>query len=165
LVSGNIIHETVDAIVNAANARLDHEGGIAKVIADAAGQQLRDECKNYIAHTTTDSNGSCMTVTKTLKSRMPTTSGNTNDRNDHPASLSLIPAATSTPVATFVKIVGDVGGVKSGTTYEILFDDNGHFQKNTTTGFKRPIMRKDIAIPLVANTHLPSSQVTSNSDE
>ena len=38
----------VDAIVNAANARLKHGGGVARAIADKAGQELLRECQNFI---------------------------------------------------------------------------------------------------------------------
>ena len=38
----------VDAIVNAANARLKHGGGVARAIAEKAGQELQRECQNFI---------------------------------------------------------------------------------------------------------------------
>ena len=38
----------VDAIVNAANERLKHGGGVARAIADKAGQELQRECQNFI---------------------------------------------------------------------------------------------------------------------
>ncbi|CAF4499155.1 unnamed protein product [Rotaria socialis] len=47
---GDITKATnVDAIVNAANGQLYHAGGIDKVIADAAGPALDQECKQLIA--------------------------------------------------------------------------------------------------------------------
>ncbi|CAF3859058.1 unnamed protein product [Rotaria sp. Silwood1] len=39
----------VDAIVNAANGPLNHSGGLAKIISDAAGPALDQECKQLIA--------------------------------------------------------------------------------------------------------------------
>jgi O-acetyl-ADP-ribose deacetylase (regulator of RNase III) len=44
----NITKLHVDAIVNAANDRLVHAGGVAKAIADAAGPRLKDACKAYV---------------------------------------------------------------------------------------------------------------------
>ena len=40
LIKGDITEQEVDAIVNAANSRLDHVGGIARAIALAAGPEL-----------------------------------------------------------------------------------------------------------------------------
>jgi O-acetyl-ADP-ribose deacetylase (regulator of RNase III) len=37
-----------EAIVNAANGLLQHNGGVAKAIADAVGDELRDECEQYV---------------------------------------------------------------------------------------------------------------------
>lgn len=45
---GDLIAETVDAIVNPANSHLRHGGGAARVIADAAGLELEEECKNFL---------------------------------------------------------------------------------------------------------------------
>lgn len=44
----DLLLERVDAIVNPANVRLDHGGGAARAIADAAGKKLRQECRQYI---------------------------------------------------------------------------------------------------------------------
>ncbi|RUS29556.1 hypothetical protein BC938DRAFT_480521, partial [Jimgerdemannia flammicorona] len=63
------------------------------------------------------------------------------------------------PVVASVKIVS---GVKSGVTYEILFGKRNHFQRNTRTNHKRPIMRNDIIIPITAKADLLNPQVTSN---
>ncbi|RUP46017.1 hypothetical protein BC936DRAFT_147452, partial [Jimgerdemannia flammicorona] len=63
------------------------------------------------------------------------------------------------PVVASVKIVS---GVKSGVSYEILFGERNHFQRNTRTNHKRPIMRNDIIIPITAKADLLNPQVTSN---
>jgi len=49
LVKGDIVDERVDAIVNAANSRLDHGGGVAGAIRARAGQGVITESQNYIA--------------------------------------------------------------------------------------------------------------------
>ncbi|RUP48247.1 hypothetical protein BC936DRAFT_144794, partial [Jimgerdemannia flammicorona] len=59
------------------------------------------------------------------------------------------PARVSIPVITSVKIVG---GVTSVVTYEILFGEQGHVQRNTSTNYQRSIMRKDITIPITNPT-------------
>ncbi len=43
MVRGNLLDEAVDAIVNAANGRLAHAGGVAGVISRAAGPELQRE--------------------------------------------------------------------------------------------------------------------------
>jgi O-acetyl-ADP-ribose deacetylase len=43
VVRGNLLEEPVDAIVNAANGHLAHGGGVAGVIARAAGPELQKE--------------------------------------------------------------------------------------------------------------------------
>jgi len=45
---GDLVAETVDAIVNPANSYLRHGGGAARVIAEAAGSQLENECRDFI---------------------------------------------------------------------------------------------------------------------
>ncbi|XP_070540787.1 uncharacterized protein [Ptychodera flava] len=45
---GDITHENTDVIVNAANEDLDHIGGLAAAISDAAGYQLQSECKDIL---------------------------------------------------------------------------------------------------------------------
>ncbi len=49
IVQGDITQETVDAIVNAANAHLRHGGGVAGVIARAGGPKIATESKAWIA--------------------------------------------------------------------------------------------------------------------
>ncbi|KAK2554340.1 Protein mono-ADP-ribosyltransferase PARP14 [Acropora cervicornis] len=45
---GDITKENVDVIVNAANNDLKHIGGLAAAILRAGGQQIQDECDNYV---------------------------------------------------------------------------------------------------------------------
>ena len=44
----NILQLPVDCIVNAANEDLEHGGGVAKVISDAAGKAFDDECRSLV---------------------------------------------------------------------------------------------------------------------
>ena len=44
----NICDRDVDVIVNAANSNLRHVGGVSKAIAEAAGEEIKDECERYI---------------------------------------------------------------------------------------------------------------------
>ena len=48
LVIGDLLREPVDAIVNAANGRLAHGGGVAAAISDAAGSELDEEGRAYV---------------------------------------------------------------------------------------------------------------------
>ena len=48
LIHGDILNENVDAIVNAANEDLDHIGGLAKAISDAAGRMVQEESTRYV---------------------------------------------------------------------------------------------------------------------
>eukprot|EP00475_Leptophrys_vorax_P022835 TRINITY_DN31066_c0_g2_i1.p1 TRINITY_DN31066_c0_g2~~TRINITY_DN31066_c0_g2_i1.p1 ORF type:complete len:562 (-),score=106.54 TRINITY_DN31066_c0_g2_i1:54-1685(-) len=48
IVKGDIINETTDAIVNAANGNMDHRGGVALAISNAAGSELSRECYEYL---------------------------------------------------------------------------------------------------------------------
>lgn len=57
---GNLVAETVDAIVNPANSHLRHGSGAARAIADAAGLQLQNECRNFIKQ------HRCLDVTKVM---------------------------------------------------------------------------------------------------
>jgi len=45
---GDLVKQSVYAIVNPANSHLDHGGGAAKIIADAAGKELLVECREFI---------------------------------------------------------------------------------------------------------------------
>lgn len=48
IFQGDITKQKSEAIVNAANGLLLHNGGVAKAIADAVGSELRDECEQYV---------------------------------------------------------------------------------------------------------------------
>ena len=48
LCRGSIVYEKVDAIVNPANEDLQHAGGLAKVIVDAAGLAVQTESTEYV---------------------------------------------------------------------------------------------------------------------
>jgi len=49
VVRGNLLEEPVDAIVNAANGMLAHGGGVAGLIARAAGPALQEESNRIVA--------------------------------------------------------------------------------------------------------------------
>jgi O-acetyl-ADP-ribose deacetylase len=49
VVRGDLLAEPVDAIVNAANGHLAHGGGVAALIARAAGPAMQEECERLIA--------------------------------------------------------------------------------------------------------------------
>jgi O-acetyl-ADP-ribose deacetylase (regulator of RNase III) len=49
VVSGNLLEQDVDAIVNAANGHLAHGGGVAAAIARAAGPELVEEGDRIVA--------------------------------------------------------------------------------------------------------------------
>lgn len=48
LVNGEITQQKVDGIVNAANANLHHEGGIAWVIVSQGGQAIQSEIDAWV---------------------------------------------------------------------------------------------------------------------
>ena len=48
LVRGDILKEVVDVIVNPANSKLDHIGGLAKAIADAGGSQIQKDSTRFV---------------------------------------------------------------------------------------------------------------------
>ena len=75
IVQGDIIKQEVSAIVNAANDRLGHGGGVAKAIADAAGEKLMKECKKLMANR----GGKCLEVA----SAVTTTGGDLCDHVIH----------------------------------------------------------------------------------
>ena len=50
MVRGNLLEEPVDAIVNAANGRLAHGGGVAGIISRAAGPALQEESDSIVRH-------------------------------------------------------------------------------------------------------------------
>ncbi|MBM3138042.1 MAG: macro domain-containing protein, partial [Chloroflexi bacterium] len=45
---GDITSEKVDAIVNAANSRLNHGGGVARAIAERGGSVITDESRKWV---------------------------------------------------------------------------------------------------------------------
>jgi len=47
IATGDIVHQHARAIVNPANSHLNHFGGVARAIADAAGNDLIGECETY----------------------------------------------------------------------------------------------------------------------
>jgi O-acetyl-ADP-ribose deacetylase (regulator of RNase III) len=49
IVEGDITQESVDAIVNAANAYLQHGGGVAGIIARRGGEQINRESAEWVA--------------------------------------------------------------------------------------------------------------------
>ncbi|RUS32019.1 hypothetical protein BC938DRAFT_476481 [Jimgerdemannia flammicorona] len=248
LVSGNIIHETVDAIVNAANSRLDYEGGIAKhdngqqwvmydrdqniEIEDAHNKWLIQQLKTLQQQQALQQQQQQqqkqqqqqqqqqqqrlqqqyqqqLQLNKQLEQQQQQLQQREQQlrkqqqqlqlqqqpgfldllfgkKPDPPPVVDLTPVVASTPVIvsipvvapitvvtpipevtpiSVIPVVASVNIVICGTTYEILFDDNGQFQKNTKTGYKRVIMRKDVTIPIAAKTQLPCPQVASNNDE
>lgn len=48
IFKGNLVLQDTEAIVNPVNERLQHNGGAAKAIADAAGTVLNQECQDFI---------------------------------------------------------------------------------------------------------------------
>jgi O-acetyl-ADP-ribose deacetylase (regulator of RNase III) len=48
IVQGDITHEKVDAIVNAANSHLQHGGGVAAAIARAGGRTIQEESDTWV---------------------------------------------------------------------------------------------------------------------
>ena len=48
IVQGNLLTETVDAIVNAANSHLMHGGGVAAAISRAGGTQIDQESRDWV---------------------------------------------------------------------------------------------------------------------
>eukprot|EP00667_Euglena_gracilis_P008598 EG_transcript_8713 len=48
IVKGNLTEEKADAVVNAANGRLEHAAGLARALVEAGGPSIQDECSAYI---------------------------------------------------------------------------------------------------------------------
>ena len=48
IYTGNLLQDDVDAVVNPANVFLSHGGGAARAIADAAGRQLQEQCRDHV---------------------------------------------------------------------------------------------------------------------
>jgi O-acetyl-ADP-ribose deacetylase len=63
VVRGNLLQEPVDAIVNAANGRLAHGGGVAAVIARAAGPALQEESDRLVGEHGPFATGSAVVTT------------------------------------------------------------------------------------------------------
>ena len=49
MVTGNIVNETSDAIVSPTDRNLNNDRGIAKVIANAGGNAIKQECEKIIS--------------------------------------------------------------------------------------------------------------------
>jgi O-acetyl-ADP-ribose deacetylase (regulator of RNase III) len=62
-VRGNLLEEPVDAIVNAANGRLAHGGGVAGIIARAAGPALQEESDRIVGRRGALAAGSAVVTT------------------------------------------------------------------------------------------------------
>ncbi|KAL6062742.1 Macro domain-containing protein [Balamuthia mandrillaris] len=63
VVEGNLLKEQVECIVNAANSKLNHVGGVAKKIADKAGNALREECERLIQQRSQVATGEAVVTT------------------------------------------------------------------------------------------------------
>ena len=63
VVQGNLLEEPVDAIVNAANGHLAHGGGVAALIARAAGPALQEESDRIVAEHGPFPSGSAVVTT------------------------------------------------------------------------------------------------------
>jgi O-acetyl-ADP-ribose deacetylase (regulator of RNase III) len=63
VVRGNLLEEPVEAIVNAANGRLAHGGGVAGIISRAAGPALQEESNEIVQHRGPIPTGSAVVTT------------------------------------------------------------------------------------------------------
>lgn len=63
VILGNLLEEPVDAIVNAANGHLAHGGGVAAVIARAAGPALQEESDRIVRERGPFATGSAVVTT------------------------------------------------------------------------------------------------------
>jgi O-acetyl-ADP-ribose deacetylase (regulator of RNase III) len=62
-VRGNLLEEPVDAIVNAANGNLAHGGGVAGIIARAAGPALQEESDRIVRSSGVLASGAAVATT------------------------------------------------------------------------------------------------------
>jgi O-acetyl-ADP-ribose deacetylase (regulator of RNase III) len=62
-VRGNLLEEPVDAIVNAANGHLAHGGGVAGIIARAAGPALQEESDRIVRSSGVLASGAAVATT------------------------------------------------------------------------------------------------------
>jgi O-acetyl-ADP-ribose deacetylase (regulator of RNase III) len=70
LVQGDITQEAVDAIVNAANERLAHGGGVAGAIVRRGGRSIQDESDEWVhRHGAVPTGGAVITSAGTLPAR------------------------------------------------------------------------------------------------
>ena len=60
ICQGDIVHEKVDVIVNAANEELQHIGGLAKSIVDCGGVAIQSESSQYVRSSGRVATGSCV---------------------------------------------------------------------------------------------------------
>ena len=60
VVRGNLLEEPVDAVVNAANGRLAHGGGVAGILSRAAGHALQEESDRIVQTRGTLATGSAV---------------------------------------------------------------------------------------------------------
>jgi O-acetyl-ADP-ribose deacetylase (regulator of RNase III) len=65
-VRGNLLEEPVDAIVNAANGHLAHGGGVAGIIARAAGPALQEESDRIVRSSGVLASGTAVATTAGL---------------------------------------------------------------------------------------------------
>jgi O-acetyl-ADP-ribose deacetylase (regulator of RNase III) len=65
-VRGNLLEEPVDAIVNAANGHLAHGGGVAGIIARAAGPALQEESDRIVRSSGALASGAAVATTAGL---------------------------------------------------------------------------------------------------
>ncbi len=70
VVQGDITEEDVDAIVNAANERLAHGGGVAGAIARKGGNEIQEESRRWVAeHRPVPTGAAAITSAGKLKAR------------------------------------------------------------------------------------------------
>jgi putative ATPase len=70
VVQGDITEEDVDAVVNAANERLAHGGGVAGAIVRKGGHQIQEESRRWVEeHGPVPTGGAAITGAGSLKAR------------------------------------------------------------------------------------------------